>query len=59
MNKTSDAFEYDEIRRKHLLSIEKGDYNVRSGLIYTELFTACEQLTNHLSNVHSSIAGEV
>jgi len=47
------------IRKKHLQSIEKGDYNVRSGLIYTELFTACEQLTNHLGNVSDSIAGKV
>ncbi len=49
----------DDIRKQHLQSIEKGDYNVKSGLVYTELFTACEQLANHLSNVTDSIAGKV
>lgn len=49
----------NEIRKRHLQSIERGDYNVKSGLVYTELFTACEQLNNHLFNVNESIAGKV
>ncbi len=49
----------DQIRVEHLKSIENGDYNIRSGLIYTELFTACEKLRDHIHNINESIYGKV
>ena len=49
----------DQIRIEHLKSIENGDYNVRSGLIYTELFTACEKLRDHIYNINESAFGKV
>lgn len=49
----------DQLRRAHLKSIEEGDYNVRSGLVYNDLFSSCEKVGDHLINVSEALAGEV
>ncbi|MBL7963054.1 MAG: Na/Pi cotransporter family protein [Flavobacteriales bacterium] len=49
----------DLLRRTHLKSIEAGDYNIRSGLIYNDLFSSCEKVGDHLINVSEALAGEV
>lgn len=49
----------DQLRRAHLKSIEAGDYNVRSGLVYNDLFSSCEKVGDHLINVSEALAGEV
>ncbi|HNR56771.1 MAG TPA: hypothetical protein PKJ19_16505, partial [Flavobacteriales bacterium] len=43
----------------HLKSIEAGDYNVKSGLIYNDLFSSCEKVGDHVINVSEALAGEV
>lgn len=35
-------------RKKHLKSIEKGDYNIKAGLIYVDLMAAAEKLGDHI-----------
>jgi phosphate:Na+ symporter len=49
----------DKLRRSHLKSIEAGDYNVKSGLIYNDLFSSCEKVGDHLINVSEALAGEM
>lgn len=49
----------DQLRRTHLKSIETGDYNVKSGLIYNDLFSSCEKVGDHVINVSEALAGEV
>ncbi len=49
----------DQLRRAHLKSIEAGDYNVKSGLVYNDLFSSCEKVGDHVINVSEALAGEV
>jgi phosphate:Na+ symporter len=49
----------DQLRRAHLKSIEAGDYNVKSGLIYNDLFASIEKVGDHLINVSEAMAGEM
>ncbi|HMC98233.1 MAG TPA: PhoU domain-containing protein, partial [Flavobacteriales bacterium] len=49
----------DQLRRSHLKSIEAGDYNVKSGLIYNDLFSSCEKVGDHVINVSEALAGEI
>ncbi|MBL7940047.1 MAG: Na/Pi cotransporter family protein [Flavobacteriales bacterium] len=49
----------DQLRRAHLKSIETGDYNVKSGLVYNDLFSSCEKVGDHVINVSEALAGEI
>jgi len=49
----------DQLRRAHLKSIEAGDYNVKSGLVYNDLFSSCEKVGDHVINVSEALAGEI
>jgi phosphate:Na+ symporter len=42
-----------------LKSIESGAYNVKSGLIYNDLFSSCEKIGDHVINVSEAMAGEM
>lgn len=48
----------NQMRKKHLKSIEKGDYNVKSGLVYTNLFNAFERVGDHVMNISRALAGD-
>lgn len=48
-----------ELRKKHISSIEKRDYNVKSGLIYSNIYTLLGRTANHVLNVDESITGQV
>ena len=52
-------FKRDQLRRSHLKSIETGGYNVKSGLIYNDLFSSCEKVGDHVINVSEAVAGEM
>jgi phosphate:Na+ symporter len=47
----------DRIRDDHFKSIEKGDYNIKSGLYYNGLYSACEKLGDHLLNINEAVTG--
>lgn len=47
----------DELRSAHLKSIETGDYNVLSGLVYSDLFSSCEKVGDHVINVSEAATG--
>jgi len=49
----------DTLRRSHLKSIEAGHYNVKSGLVYNDLFSSCEKVGDHLINVSEALVGKV
>jgi phosphate:Na+ symporter len=49
----------DNLRHEHLLSIEKGDYNIKSGMIYSDLYSSCEKIGDHIINVSEAVVGEV
>ena len=48
-----------EIRAAHLQSIERGDYNMKSGLVYADLYTACEKTSDIVMNVMEAVVGKV
>jgi phosphate:Na+ symporter len=41
----------DELKSEHLQSVEKGNYHVKSGMIYGELYSACEKIGDHVMNI--------
>ncbi|MDQ3190381.1 MAG: Na/Pi symporter, partial [Bacteroidota bacterium] len=47
----------DRIRDEHFKSIEKGDYNIKSGLYYNSIYSSCEKLGDHLLNINEAITG--
>ena len=49
----------NRLRKEHLRSIEKGDYNIISGMIYSDLYSSCEKIGDHVINVAEGITGEV
>jgi phosphate:Na+ symporter len=47
----------DRIRDDHFKSIEKGDYNIKSGLYYNGIYSACEKLGDHILNINEAVTG--
>ncbi len=47
------------LRKMHLRSIENADYNVKSGLIFADLYTNCEKISDHLLNIAEAVKGKV
>jgi phosphate:Na+ symporter len=48
-----------KLRKTHLTSIENRDYNIKSGLIYSNLYTLLERAADHVMNVNEAIKGQV
>ncbi|MBL4625232.1 MAG: Na/Pi cotransporter family protein [Flavobacteriales bacterium] len=48
-----------KIRKEHLISEEKGDYNFDSATIYSDLFNSIEKVGDHTINVTEGIVGEI
>ena len=48
-----------ELKRKHLKSIEKGEYEIQTTLIYNELVEDCEKIGDHIFNITETIVGTV
>ena len=47
------------LRTENNQKIESGDYNVKSALIYNNLFSSLERIGDHIMNVTESIVGEI
>lgn len=47
------------LKKKHLKSIEKGEYKFESGLIYTDLFTAIESVGDYVVSISEATAGKI
>lgn len=46
------------IRKEHFASVEKGDYNFQSAVVYADLFNSLEKVGDHTINVTEGITGE-
>lgn len=45
-----------KLRKNYLTKIEEGEYNVRGGILYAELFNSCERLADYAFNVSNGLA---
>ncbi|MDG1725336.1 MAG: Na/Pi cotransporter family protein [Bacteroidia bacterium] len=48
----------NDIRKKHFKSMEKGDYNAQSGLLYSNIFSSIERVGDHIINVSEAASGQ-
>ena len=48
----------NRLRKKHLKSIEKQEYNYKSGLIYNNLFSGLEKVGDYLISISEYVSGE-
>lgn len=48
----------NKIREDHFVSIEKGEYNIRSGLYYNNLYSSYEKIGDHLMNISEAVTGK-
>lgn len=49
----------NELRNFHLQSMQEEEYNMRSGLIFNDLFSSYERIGDHLINVSEALAGKI
>ncbi len=48
----------DKFRKRHLATIEDGEFNVKSAAIYTDLIYSCERVGDHIINVTEALIGQ-
>jgi phosphate:Na+ symporter len=48
----------NELRREHLRNIEKGNYDIRSSLIYSDIFSIIERIGDHVYSVSRALVME-
>jgi phosphate:Na+ symporter len=49
----------DEMRKEHLINLQKKDYNMESGMVFSNLFSSCEKVGDHIINVSEAVVGKV
>jgi phosphate:Na+ symporter len=49
----------NEMREEHLLRLGAADYNVKSAMVYNNVFTSLELIGDHILNVTESVVGEI
>lgn len=49
----------DFLRRGHLKDIESDDHNIRTGMVYADLFSGFEKVGDHVVNVSKALAGRL
>ncbi|MBL4703504.1 MAG: Na/Pi cotransporter family protein [Flavobacteriales bacterium] len=49
----------NEIRKDHLESMQQKEYNMKSGMAYSDLFASLEKVGDHVINVSEAVAGEI
>ena len=48
-----------KLRREYISRIESGNYNLRSGTIYSDLFSSLEKVGDHIENVSEALTGKI
>ena len=48
----------DKLKLEHLASIENHEFNIKSGIIYTDLIYSSERVGDHIINVTEALIGE-
>lgn len=49
----------NNLKHEYIRSVESGNYNMRSGSVYSDLFSSLEKAGDHIINVTEALAGEV
>lgn len=49
----------NQFRKGHLKKMESGEYSVRNGMAYSNLFHSCEKIGDHVINVSEALTGEI
>ncbi|MCH2213760.1 MAG: Na/Pi cotransporter family protein [Flavobacteriales bacterium] len=49
----------NKLRREYISRIESGNYNLRSGTIYSDLFSSLEKVGDHVESVSEALIGEI
>ena len=44
-----------KLKKDHLISVEKKEYDYQAGIIYNDLFSECEKLGDYVINVSEAI----
>ena len=47
------------LKKEYITRMESGNYNLRSGAIYSDLFSSLEKAGDHIINVSEALVGEV
>ncbi|OFX85899.1 MAG: Na/Pi cotransporter [Bacteroidetes bacterium GWF2_33_16] len=47
----------DRLKKEHLKDLEKQDYDYKTGVIYSDLFSECEKCADYVINVSEAIEG--
>jgi phosphate:Na+ symporter len=48
----------NRLRKKYLEQIEKGEFNIQTGMIYNNLIHSLEKIGDHVYNITEAIVGE-
>jgi phosphate:Na+ symporter len=48
----------DKLRKEHFENIEKQEYNIKSGIIYSDLFFSCEKVGDHIMSITEELVPE-
>jgi phosphate:Na+ symporter len=49
----------NKLRKEYLKRIEEGNYNLKSGSVYSDLFSSLEKVGDHAINVSEALAGKI
>lgn len=49
----------DEMRTEHLGDLGSSDFNMESGMVYSNLFSSCEKVGDHIMNVTEAVTGKI
>ena len=49
----------DKMRAEHLANLGNTDFNMESGMIFSNLFSSCEKVGDHIINVSEAIVGKI
>lgn len=49
----------NQLRSQHLENVERQEYNIKSGMIYSDLFSSLEKIGDHIINVSEAVAGKM
>jgi phosphate:Na+ symporter len=49
----------DDLRNMHLENMENAEYNMKSGMIFNDLFSSIEKVGDHIINVSEALAGQI
>lgn len=48
-----------KIRKEHFVNVEKGEYNFKSAIVYSDMFNSLEKVGDHVINVTEAVVGEM